>query len=30
VKVEELYAQTPTNRHREIVIAGDRLFFEGK
>ncbi len=26
----ELYAVTPAERHQEIVITGDRLFFEGE
>lgn len=26
----ELYGMTPAERHQEIVITGDRLFFEGE
>jgi hypothetical protein len=25
----ELYQQIPASRHREIVVSGDRLFFNG-
>ena len=30
MKIEELYEKTPAARHQEIVISGDRLFFEGE
>jgi len=26
----ELYARTPVEKHHEIVVSGDRLFFEGE
>ncbi len=26
----ELYEQTPIERHGEIVVSGDRLFFDGE
>jgi len=26
----ELYAQTLVERHQEIVVSGDRLFFDGE
>lgn len=26
----ELYQQTPVEKHPEIVVAGDRLFFDGE
>ena len=26
----ELYNQTPVERHSEIVVSGDRLFFDGE
>ena len=26
----ELYKQTPPERHQDIVISGDRLFFDGE
>jgi hypothetical protein len=28
--IAELYARTPVERHSEIVISGDRLFFDGE
>lgn len=30
MKLTELYEQTPVERHSEIVISGDRLFFDGE
>lgn len=26
----ELYQQTPAERHSEIIVSGDRLFFDGE
>lgn len=28
MKLTELYKQTPVSRHAEIVVSGDRAFFE--
>lgn len=30
MKVSDLYAQAPRQRHSEIVISGDRLYFDGE
>ena len=30
MNVVELYKQTPPERHQDIVISGDRLFFDGE
>lgn len=30
MNVAELYDKTPVERHQEIVISGDRLFFDGE
>ena len=30
MKLNEFYVQTPVARHSEIVISGDRLFFDGE
>lgn len=29
MKIEELYKQTPAERHHEIAVSGDRLFLDG-
>ena len=28
--ITELYQQVPVERHQEIVVSGDRLFFDGE
>jgi len=30
MNIVELYQQTPTERHGEIVVSGDRLFFDSE
>lgn len=30
MKITELYARTPVERHSEIVVSGDRLYFDGE
>ena len=30
MNLTELYEQTPVERHSEVVISGDRLFFDGE
>jgi hypothetical protein len=30
MNVVELYQQTPVDKHSEILVSGDRLFFEGE
>lgn len=30
MKIEELYAQTPVEKHQDIVISGNRLYFENE
>lgn len=30
MNIIELYAKTPVERHHEIVVSGDRLFFDGE
>jgi len=30
MNIMELYQQTPVERHHEIIISGNRLFFDGE
>lgn len=30
MRLPDLYQQTPVARHAEIVVAGDRVFFDGE
>lgn len=30
MNIVELYKQTPVERHQEIVVSGDRLFFDSE
>jgi len=30
MNIVELYAQTPVERHQEIAVSGDRVFFDGE
>ena len=30
MNIMELYAQTPVERHHEILVSGDRVFFENE
>ena len=30
MNIVELYKQTPVERHHEIVVSGDRVFFDGE
>lgn len=30
MNIVELYKQTPVERHKDIVVLGDRLFFDGE
>ncbi len=30
MNIVELYEQTPVERHAEIIVSGDRLFFESE
>ncbi|MEE8470593.1 MAG: hypothetical protein V3S51_04615 [Dehalococcoidia bacterium] len=30
MNIEELYGQTPVSRHDEILVSGDRLFFDNE
>ena len=30
MNLTELYAKTPVERHQEIVVSGDRLFFDNE
>ena len=30
MNIVELYAQTPVEQHEEIVVSGNRLFFDGE
>lgn len=30
MNIVELYEQTPVERHQEIVVSGDRLFFDNE
>ena len=30
MNIMELYQQTPVEKHKEIVVSGDRLFFDGE
>ncbi len=30
MNIAELYKQTPPERHQDIIISGDRLFFDGE
>ena len=30
MNLKELYDQTPVGRHSEIVVSGDRLYFDGE
>lgn len=30
MNLEQLYAQTPVARHPEIIVSGDRVFFDGE
>lgn len=30
MNIVELYKQTPPERHQDIIISGDRLFFDGE
>lgn len=30
MNIAELYAKTPVDRHQEIVVSGNRLFFNGE
>jgi len=30
MNLADLYAQTPVEKHHEIIVSGDRVFFEGE
>ena len=30
MNIVELYKQIPQDRHQEVVVSGDRLFFDGE
>jgi len=30
MNITQLYAQTPVERHHEIIVSGDRLYFENQ
>lgn len=30
MNIVELYEKTPVERHQEIIVSGDRLFFDGE
>lgn len=30
MNINELYAKTPVEKHHEIVVSGDRLYFDGE